>query len=121
KYNALVLERNRLLQNFDERNPANASIDQQLESLRNQMNSEMYLANIEINEQLKELARYNENNGGDIPFSEVDKVPIFPGCEDAENTRDCFLKQIQKHIAQNFRYPEEAMEKGIQGRVNILF
>ncbi len=57
----------------------------------------------------------------DVPFTEVEKVPIFPGCEDAENTRDCFQQQIQKHIAKNFSYPEEAQEKGIQGRVNIMF
>jgi TonB family protein len=57
----------------------------------------------------------------DIPFSEVDKVPIFPGCEDGDNKRACFQQQMQKHISKNFRYPQEAQEKGIQGRVNILF
>ncbi|RAJ11353.1 M56 family metallopeptidase [Arenibacter echinorum] len=57
----------------------------------------------------------------DVPFAEVERVPIFPGCEDTENMRDCFQKQMQKHIGKNFNYPEEAMEKGIQGRVNIMF
>lgn len=57
----------------------------------------------------------------DVPFSQVEKVPVFPGCEDADNKRDCFQQQIQKHIGKNFNYPEEAMEKGIQGRVNIMF
>ena len=57
----------------------------------------------------------------DVPFAEVEKVPVFPGCEDAENMRDCFQQQMQKHIGTNFNYPEEAIEKGIQGRVNIMF
>ena len=57
----------------------------------------------------------------DVPFAEVEQVPVFPGCEDADNERDCFQQQIQKHIGKNFRYPQEAQEKGIQGRVNIMF
>ena len=57
----------------------------------------------------------------DVPFAEVERVPVFPGCEDAENRRDCFQQQMQKHIGKNFNYPEEAIEKGIQGRVNIMF
>lgn len=57
----------------------------------------------------------------DVPFAVIEEVPIFPGCEGAENPRDCFNKKIQKHISKNFRYPEEAQERGIQGRVSILF
>ncbi|MEQ8220535.1 MAG: TonB family protein [Arenibacter sp.] len=57
----------------------------------------------------------------EVPFSQVEKVPIFPGCEDADNKRACFQKQMQKHISKNFRYPQEAQEKEIQGRVNIMF
>ncbi|MEO9891677.1 TonB family protein [Aurantibacter sp.] len=56
-----------------------------------------------------------------IAFSVIDEVPVFPGCENAENTRECFQKSMQKHISKNFRYPEEAQEKGIQGRVSIMF
>lgn len=53
-------------------------------------------------------------------FNEVDEVPIFPGCEDATNKRDCFNKMMQKHIRKNFHYPEAAQEAGIQGRVSVL-
>ncbi|SMG06139.1 M56 family metallopeptidase [Arenibacter troitsensis] len=69
---------------------------------------------------LPQLGNPNQDDV-DVPFSQVEKVPIFPGCEDTENMRDCFQKQIQKHIGKNFNYPEEAMEKGIQGRVNVMF
>jgi TonB family protein len=57
----------------------------------------------------------------DVPFAVIDKVPIFPGCEDSDNKRDCFNTMMQKHIGKNFRYPDEAQEKGIQGRVNVMF
>lgn len=57
----------------------------------------------------------------DVPFAVIDEVPIFPGCEDAEDPRDCFNKMIQKHISKNFRYPEEAAINGVQGRVSTMF
>lgn len=60
-------------------------------------------------------------NGKDIPFSVVEEVPIFPGCEDAADPRACFQKNIQRHISKNFRYPEEAQKQGIQGRVSVMF
>ncbi len=54
-------------------------------------------------------------------FSNVDQVPIFPGCENEKDTKACFQKSIQRHISKNFNYPKEAQEKGIQGRVAIIF
>ncbi len=56
-----------------------------------------------------------------IPFSVIEHVPVFPGCENDKDKRACFNKMIQKHIVKNFRYPEIAQEMGIQGRVNIMF
>lgn len=63
----------------------------------------------------------SKETGPDVPFAVVDEAPIFPGCEGEEDSRACFNEMIQKHISKNFRYPEEAQEKGIQGRVSIMF
>ena len=70
----------------------------------------------------------------DVPFSEVEFVPIFPGCElsDEESLelshselqlyfRNCFQEKISKHILDNFIYPNEAINKGLQGRVYTTF
>jgi protein TonB len=57
----------------------------------------------------------------DVPFSVIEDVPVFPGCEKESDKRACFNKMIQKHISKNFRYPEIAQEMGVQGRVNIMF
>ncbi|PKB43142.1 TonB family protein [Cellulophaga sp. RHA19] len=57
----------------------------------------------------------------DVPFSIVEEVPVFPGCEDALETRDCFNEQISEHIRKNFNYPEEAQKEGVQGRVSVRF
>ena len=58
---------------------------------------------------------YSQN----ISWSE--KAPVFPSCENEEDKRTCFNKEIQKHISKHFKYPLEAQEKGIQGRVSLLF
>tara|TARA_R110002033_G_scaffold79931_2_gene130960 strand:+ start:28262 stop:31006 length:2745 start_codon:yes stop_codon:yes gene_type:complete len=57
----------------------------------------------------------------DVPFSTVDEVPVFPGCENATDKRACFQEKMSEHISKNFRYPAEAQEKGIQGKVNLMF
>ncbi|BDW92764.1 hypothetical protein MACH07_15960 [Flagellimonas marinaquae] len=59
--------------------------------------------------------------GRKVSFSEIDEVPVFPGCEDADDKRACFQEKIQEHIRKNFNYPEEAQEQGIQGRVDASF
>ncbi|MDP5229309.1 MAG: TonB family protein, partial [Cellulophaga sp.] len=57
----------------------------------------------------------------DIPFSVVDEVPIFPGCENASDKKACFQEKMNEHIGTNFTYPKEAQEKGIQGKVYVVF
>ena len=56
-----------------------------------------------------------------VPFMEAEEVPIFPGCEDADDKRACFNEMIIKHIKKNFNYPLEAQESGIQGKVYVMF
>ncbi|MBO0331287.1 M56 family metallopeptidase [[Muricauda] lutisoli] len=57
----------------------------------------------------------------EVPFGVVDEVPVFPGCEDAEDKKACFQEKMQAHIRKNFHYPEAAQEQGIQGRVSTIF
>ncbi|MFD2789222.1 hypothetical protein KCTC52924_00753 [Arenibacter antarcticus] len=99
KYNELLKERERLLRNSNNKNPVIVNLDQQLKALQKQIGA----------------------NDIYIPFATIEKAPLFPGCEDAEDRRVCFNQMMQKHISENFRYPEEAQKKGIEGRVNIMF
>ena len=59
----------------------------------------------------------------DVPFAVIEDVPIFPGCENVskKERRICFQQKMNKHIRNNFRYPEIAQEMGIQGRVYVNF
>jgi bla regulator protein BlaR1 len=59
----------------------------------------------------------------DIPIQmdKIDTPPIYVGCENEKDLRLCFQEKIQKHIAKNFRYPNEALNKRIQGKVFVYF
>ena len=64
-----------------------------------------------------------EEISDDIPFAVVEQLPQFPDCVEVEKSAqmDCFQTQMQKHIKENFTYPEVAMEKNIQGRVMVEY
>ena len=58
----------------------------------------------------------------EIEFDSVERPPIYPGCEPyTQQLRSCTQRKIQTHINKNFRYPEFAQKKGIQGRVFVQF
>lgn len=59
----------------------------------------------------------------DVPFSVIEDVPVFPGCEGQPKSqlRKCFQDKMNNHIRKNFRYPEIAQEMGVQGRVSVMF
>lgn len=58
-----------------------------------------------------------------VPFSVVEKVPVFPGCSGSTNDdlKACFSKKINNHIVKNFKYPQAALELEIYGKVYVLF
>lgn len=59
-----------------------------------------------------------------VPFAVIENVPVYPGCESAKTNderRACFQKKIQQHVAKEFKYPDVAVELGIQGRVFVQF
>lgn len=57
-------------------------------------------------------------------FMEVSSFPIAPGC-DADQTQDeiskCFQSFIARHISENFVYPLDARDAGLEGRVWLHF
>lgn len=57
----------------------------------------------------------------EVDFIVIEEVPVFPGCENSTNKRNCFQDMMQKHIKKHFRYPESAQNLGIQGRVSTMF
>lgn len=58
-----------------------------------------------------------------IPFNLVEEIPLFSKCENEPLIKQakCFDEQMSKYIVQNFKYPQEAIDKGIEGRVLAQF
>ena len=58
-----------------------------------------------------------------VPFAVIEDIPVFPGCENGtdEEKRACFQKKVQEHVRDNFKYPDLALEMGIQGKVFVQF
>jgi TonB family protein len=70
---------------------------------------------------VREFNASKQGSSEDISFNVIEEPPVFPGCEDAANPKECFQKKIQQHISKHFRYPEEAQQAGIEGRVSVMF
>ncbi|WP_273565558.1 M56 family metallopeptidase [Maribacter halichondriae] len=66
-------------------------------------------------------AKKTNSEDAELPFVYVEEAPIFPGCENAEDKRACFKSKMQEHVVEHFRYPEEAQEADIQGKVYVNF
>lgn len=66
------------------------------------------LRNMNINKEVKSITVTSEA----VPFQLVDEKPTFQGGD--ANT-------FSRWVNQNLKYPEEAKEKGIQGRVTLSF
>ncbi|MDY0781657.1 energy transducer TonB [Tenacibaculum sp. IB213877] len=58
-----------------------------------------------------------------VPFNLVEEIPLFSSCEKVAiyEQEKCFKEEISNHIKKNFRYPQEAYDKSIQGRVLVQF
>ena len=60
----------------------------------------------------------------DVPFSVIENVPVFPGCESGNNTakRDCMSKKIQQFVNRKFN-TDLASDLGLSGRqrINVIF
>ena len=54
-------------------------------------------------------------------FDTLETLPVFPGCENAEKLLDCFQQKMAEHIRNNQLYPEEAIDSGIQGKIQTTF
>ncbi len=60
-------------------------------------------------------------NKNTVTMKEI--APIWPGCENSSATkRDaCFDEKLMAHVIKNFKYPAEAYNKNVQGKVTVTF
>lgn len=57
-------------------------------------------------------------------FQIVEDMPRFKGCEKEKNEEEaskCFQEKLYAFLSQNIKYPQQAKELGIQGKVFVSF
>lgn len=57
-------------------------------------------------------------------FQIVEDMPRFKGCENERNEEEaskCFQEKLYAFLSQNIKYPQQAKELGIQGKVFVSF
>ena len=59
----------------------------------------------------------------EVPFAVIENVPVYPGCIGKSNDelKKCFQENVTEHIIKNFKYPDQAIELGVYGKVYVLF
>ncbi len=64
-----------------------------------------------------------EETSEEVKFETIEQVPLFASCEDVEKSQQiqCFQDRMTQHIILNFKYPNKAARKNIQGRVLAKF
>lgn len=59
-----------------------------------------------------------------MDFAVVEQAPITPDCDpkgSKEETKMCFQQALMRGIADQFKYPEIALEEGVEGKVMVQF
>jgi len=77
----------------------------------------------QITSEITEVKDYS--NASEVPFFQVDEVPIYPGCENLvtnKERRKCLTDKIKKHIQDNFT-TSLAKDLGLKGRqrISVIF
>jgi len=112
KLNKLFTERDRLLQNSNEKNPVVINLNKQIDSIKTKQieKEKVYLKLLEQREKQKieeaKIIEVTENNQDEVPFSAVDEAPIHPDCtsiSSESDKKDCTNHAVNKHIGKNFQ------------------
>ncbi|WP_026914260.1 energy transducer TonB [Christiangramia portivictoriae] len=46
-------------------------------------------------------------------------APVWPGCEEKEDTKACFNSMLMKHIKENYKYPKNEKGEYIRGKATV--
>ena len=78
---------------------------------------------IDMEVRIEDVAIEEVEEDIEVPFAVVESVPIFPGCIGSNNEeyKKCFEEKVLKHVLDNFKYPDNAIELGIHGKVFVIF
>jgi protein TonB len=69
------------------------------------------------------VVKEDKKEDSELTFIQLEEPPTYPGCENISiaERRDCFNTKLGEHVVRHFRYPKEALNNNIQGRVLVQF
>lgn len=111
KVSVVVTSRKRVVRKRNAKKGINNNYEHKLSSLKKK------------NEITNSLSISNANGLKIVPFDFTDQIPLFKDCESAPimQQKKCFKKELSNHINKHLKYPEDAYDKRIQGRVLVYF
>lgn len=65
------------------------------------------------------VTQAQEVKGNSVSSKEV--PPVWPGCEEAASTSNCFNQMLAKHIQQNFNFPKDYTSEDKGSKVLVSF
>ncbi len=68
---------------------------------------------------VKVIRKVDEVRSTIYSFKDVESVPQFSAC--SSGTRDCFNKELSKHIEKYYVYPARAVDSSIEGKITAYF
>ncbi len=89
--------------------------DKQKQTLDNRLQEERKVSQEEWVTEFKE--GYDDQET-EIPFAKLEKAPVYPGCENAEDQKKCFSQSVTKMVSTEFNI-KLAEGLGLEGRQRI--
>ncbi len=102
KHNFLIGERRELLKTLKEDDPILVNLNRKIDTVKKEMN-----------QWLNDVNAFN----GFFPIDEIEKPPIFPGCNQTIDKLDCFKKKLASHIKTNLVYSKTGKNEELLGEV----
>lgn len=69
-------------------------------NVKNRSNINMYVDLTNMKKLKKNTKDHSDTDL--VAFAGIDKAPIFPGCQDAQDHKQCFIDKVKEHVALNF-------------------
>ncbi|MCC5916051.1 MAG: energy transducer TonB [Cryomorphaceae bacterium] len=88
------------------------------------LKEELHMEPFDHGEEIEKVEFGGEDSDEVLNFPVVENKPIFPGCENEKTEKDradCFQRMMQRHVGNNFKYPEISKSIGNQGTVTVSF
>ncbi len=78
----------------------------------------------EVDQSIENKKEVKNEDKKESVFQVVERMPVFPGCEDIigrKEQKDCMDEKLKAYVKKELKYPEIAKENGVEGTVVVTF